>query len=160
MVHKLLVDAGIDMLPKSIDDRYREFLHDFEIVRGVNTRFRFRIKNIGESIFPGGKLANDTIAFGNLLGTQSIEMLAYPDKKSIPELKPNETHIFKTEFFSQLSGALSIKLTIESNDKDKVEHYQNEGFPPSKEWFALIMVLDRENLEQILLLRELVKKWK
>lgn len=156
MVHKLLIDVGV-----SVDPKYIPLLSDFEIVRGIKTTFRFRIINIGKTTFPGGKLEGGAIIFQKLMPMFSFEEFATIEQVEIPKLKPKQEHIFITNFSARISGAHVIKMKIESNDKSKIGYYQVEkGHPLDKEWYTVMNVLDRERLDQILLLKKLLEKGK
>lgn len=156
MVHKLLIEAGVD-----VDPKYRPLLSDYETVRGINIKFRFRITNIGKTTFPGGKLEGGAIIFEKLMPMVTFKEFATIEQVEIPKLKPKQKHILKTKFSARMSGPHAIRMKIESNDKSKIEYYQIEDRPPlDKEWYTIMNVLDRERLDQILLLEKLLEKRK
>lgn len=151
LVHKLLIEVAA-----SLDPKYQALLSDFEVVRGVDINFRFRIRNIGKTTFHGGKLA--PIIFEKPLALSLMTSVYTPKQAKIPTLKPKQEYIIEAEAYFVLSGVQMIKMKIRSNDESEIKYYQTEkGLPMRNEWSTVMNVLEREKLEQILLLKRLLE---
>lgn len=151
MVHRILIEVAV-----SLDPKYKALLRHFEVVRGVDVAFRFRIRNIGKTTFPGGRLEN--VTFEKPLALRSMTLIMRPKQVKIPKLKPKQAYTTEVEAYFAFSGVHFIKIKIKANDKSEIEYYQlKKALPLKNEWSVPMNVLERENLEQILLLKKLLE---
>jgi hypothetical protein len=154
LVHKLFIEAGVAVPPK-----YRDKLSKFEIVRGVTTNFLIRIQNLGDSLFPGGEIVGGVIRFEAISSMLTIFSNVTLKDSRIPKLKKNEVHNIIFDFTAIMSGPHSMKLKIRAFDSQDIEYYVYKSKEPSKDYWELyIYVIERENLDMLILLEEFLGK--
>jgi len=140
--------------------KYAPWLRPREAVRGIPCDLSVTVRNLGDT-FPGGKINEikaSTPALGlvSLEGTQKVNV-------TIPELKKQEKFNFKApEILFINPGLTKISIKVETKDKEKIEYFQSEKGSPIKEdyFFSFIYVVDRNLLDLVVLLGNLLKERK
>jgi hypothetical protein len=156
MNHKLLIETAVKNPPK-----YKPFLKMFEVVRGISISYLFRITNLGVDDFPGGEVCEKCVDFESLSSFPTVVGKMTVDKYKIPKLKKGEQHIIKGEFLPIFSGPYAIRLRIKSKDNQPIEFYQYEGGAIGKdEWSHYMNAIERESIDEIILVKKLIDKRK
>ena len=142
------------------DKKYAPFLSSREAVRGIPCNLMITVRNLGDT-FPGGKIKeikflSPTSGLAQLKGTRKANII-------IPELKNQEKFDFKTPNITFINpGLTQISIKVETEDKEKIEYFQSEEGSPIKEdyFFNFIYVVDRNLLDLVVLLGNLLKERK
>jgi hypothetical protein len=154
LTHKLLIQAGVDLPPK-----YESKVAMFELVRGVSTHFALRIENLGDSVFPGGEILGGQIRFESICSMLTIFSDRNVKKPEIPELKKSGKHVILFDFTPIMSGPHSMSMEIKATDGQRIEYYTSKsGEPTKKNWEIYMYVIERENLDSLILLEKIFKK--
>lgn len=126
-----------------------------EIIQNDPFTVEILIRNIGDSIFPGGSFSMFRMKYSEeLLITINPDVLP-----SIPRLSPNESFTLRKPFNSMTSGVAWLEIGIKSDDNADITYYQVSDSPlKEKNWIMPFIIKNRENYEIITLLQEILKK--
>ncbi len=146
-VHKILVEPTI----RREDYGY---LREYEIVRGEPVKLEIKFTNIGNIKFPGGKLIKPQLS----LRTTVVLFREF----EIPEIDVNKSVIVDFGYFVTIEkGSAWLKIQIRAHDGKDIWYYKNSRSEPSKtKWETVYYVVDRELLQIMLLLKELLEEIK
>jgi len=136
---------------------YKKFLSENETVSGKITRFRLKIKNIGEHPIPRGYII---LELERPTGMSSLTESTTPIK--ISGIKCNETVSVSAVREMVAPGLWFLNATTRFKDKEKIAYYQSEKLEPDYDkWMRAFYVVDRHQLDlQIILKKLLVQKEK
>jgi hypothetical protein len=137
LIHKLLI--CFELIPeKPVSDE--------------NFQVKFVLKNIGESVFPGGQLDEVVVNIAGKNQTKSKDVLM-----KIPQIEVNKTvELEPLTFFALEDGAGWISLKLESVDKVEPHLFQNPSYDMGKEWGMVFQIRKREYELIISLLQKIV----
>ncbi len=141
MPYKLLIDYDI-----SLKSPLTRLLKPNEVIRNEPAELTFSVTNLGEQLFPGGKIRNAHIRYGPD-GRVTSTINIFDSECGV--IAPAETVSLSSEEIIPLTEGLSwIVLSIEPNREEKaVEYYQSPEFVISgPEWMNVIYVVNRELL--------------
>lgn len=151
MTHKLLL--SFDAIFESSND---QLLKPDEIPRGEMVEFRFKITNLGDLPFDG-KI--DKIGVKIIGGVNSYKILNSP----ISNLRRLDTkEISEVYFPMKFEGIIWVYCVIKSSDDSSVEYFQSSDEPlvGTDEWQLPLVIINREQLEILRLLKKINEKIK
>jgi len=156
MKHKLWVE-----LQFSYPKKYKKFLSESEIPRGVTTEVKVILHNISGATFPGGMLNEiSSTSEGSGRGLKTYN----EPKKVIKKIEKNETQqIFTWNTQFRLSGLVWVACDIKSNNsEDAIDFFQHQELEPDelplKQYKDAFTVIDKEPLEIQIQLNEIKGK--
>ena len=136
------------------DKKYSSLLSDFEWARGSFARFTIKFVNKSGKIFPGAKF----VAQANEAGLS----WTYSSKVEVPALKPRASYLSNEFVFMPFFEGV-CKIVLIAEDSDAVELWItgfHQNVPVKKQITMSFMVVNRQELEIISLLKQLVKNSK
>ena len=155
VVNKLVIEVEYQLS----DKEFVELLGTWEFPRGTTTNILFFVTNISEEEFRGGVLREITVSINESIGV-GIQFQLKPHV-NIPSIGPDEkTRIFEYKVPMSSEGQGWIKCKIDSNDKQPIEYFQAKGgiSGGTEEWLRPFVVVNKEQLEIINLLKDIREK--
>ena len=123
-----------------------------DLVRGEQFTVSLTIKNIGDIVFGGGKIASYRLEVERLVQTVLIDKLP-----KVPALLPFASTEVTHTFNLSAEGHGWLVAVIQADDGQPVEHYQNPNFSTGGEWRNSIYITRREDAQIISLLQRIVE---
>lgn len=151
--HKLLITAKI-VPPK----KYKKFLSGDETTTGFLTKFDLQMQNIGKNEFPGGFFVEESLRVETSIGIRTLLTKGRITPIKIGNLKSGDTRAIKGAWTARVPGCARIVMDIKATDKEKIDFFQSLHGVPSKEWTYVFNIVDRHQLDMVLILSKLLEK--
>lgn len=147
MVYGLLVEPSIVLK----DRGYNKLLKRREYPRSGLLSITLTITNNGQSDFPGGTVTD--VILDHTSGTyRTWRTLNF----QIPLLNPKQKCIVPASWFRlEVEGLFWLKSTIKAIDGQEIQFYQIGSGEPANVWMSPLVVVNRENLNIVRLLKEI-----
>ena len=154
MTYKLLIEMNIEFASP-----FKSLLKPGEVIRGELAKLTFFVTNLGRSIFPGGKVRNWRIDFGQAHDIEHTSATANVKCKPIP---PGEKiRLLSEEIVPLVEGLAWVYFSIEpeGEKKEEIHYYQSlKEYVAGNEWIYCFYVVDRQMVQLTSSIDELVRK--
>lgn len=138
LIHKLLVEFKLKPEKPLTSE-------DFQV--------KLILKNIGDSVFPGGQLTRFSVSFS--ANTQNVNTTDLP---RIPTINVNESiELEPHTFFAIEDGTVWIQATLKAADDTEAHLFQNPDYDMGSTWGTVCQIRKREYVDIINLLQKIVE---
>src|SRR5437660_2137709 len=155
MAHKLLIQA----IYTFSDRQYLSNVGTREFPRGAEVNVIITMKNIGKSLFSGGRLTEIAASFDETAFGGGMRLRMKPEIK-IQVLEPNQTiRLFQSSLTMYHEGLGWLRCKIQPDDGQPIEYFQDEtvGSQGIDEWQNFYVVVNKEQLEILALLKQMLE---
>ena len=155
MAHKLLIDLKIEF-----ESPFKRFLKPNEVIRGEPITLTLFVTNLGKKAFPGGKVTDWHINYGEQRDITHTSPTANVDCQKIAP--NNSVRLLSEDVVPLMEGLAWVWCMIDPKGKDKEVDYHQEPTEPPLEvngwWCNCFYVVNREMLLLTSAIEELAKR--
>lgn len=153
MPHDLLVYYKIE-----VEEKFKDILKPTEAIRGELCKLTLYITNLGKEKFPGGTVKNVEVQYGLKGISRSSHSFGVTPVKC-PEISPSKTKEIVTGEVIPLDDGLGrVVVKLEAKDKQPIKYYQTKKvIMEEDEWYNFFYVVGREQILEIMLLKQLLE---
>jgi len=153
--HHLLIETKIENKVAELND----YLHSNEIATNSSFELIYKIKNIGDKKFPGGKIAKIAVI---LFPERVTYSWSFDPPLEIPEIVEGTSVTQSQTLESSPSGIFSFAFEILPNKKGEILYYKDPSEQGSSDRYksSLYTAVDRRQVEIAALLHQILNNLK
>lgn len=137
-------------------EEYKKLLQANELPRGIDSFFTFHLTNVGDTEF-NGKLKTIIASYGGSGFGNVLTASHTPNHQIFLGVKEKYTTP-RARFDTYVEGLMVVSVEITADDNSPVEYLQGIDSTPLPGWLKPFFIVNREQLEMLLVLKKLESK--